>query len=144
MLDAYAAGMVDADGSIIIGKINWRMNDTNHRTPDYKVSVQVTNVYRPMLDVLAATYGGTVQRKPLSTGSFFSRREHFNWSVTGQKAVEMLVRLHPYLLVKKDQSWLAQEFWAQRTRGYGKPTSPEECALREGFYLAMKQLKGTN
>lgn len=147
MFDAYVAGLVDGDGSIIISKVHWG-NAGGHTyglSPDYRVTVQVTSVYRPVLEELVADYGGSISNKPLTRGSFFTRRKHYNWSVAGRRAVAMLERIRPYLRIKEHQAWLALEFWAQRTasQGGGNPVPPGELALRDGFYWAMKTVKGT-
>ena len=144
MLDAYTAGLVDADGSIIISRVNWK-GENGHKRPDHRVAVQVTNTHRPVLEQLVEEYGGSIANKPMTKGSFFTRRKHYNWSVAGVRAVSMLERLRPYLIIKADQAWMACEFWASKTRPkYMRAgLSAEELALREGYYLAMKSLKGT-
>jgi hypothetical protein len=142
MDDSYVAGLIDADGSIIISKTI----GTNKASvsPWYRLIVQVTNVYRPVLEMLEQEYGGWVLDKPLTIGSFFTRRLHYNWSIGSDPAVRLLERIKPHLIIKRSQAELAIEFWKKRTVSHG-PTrlSANELNLREGFYLAMKNLNGT-
>jgi len=140
MFDAYAAGLVDADGSVIIAKV--RLPTPSSRTPDYRLSVQVTNTYLPVLDMMVEEYGGSVSHKPLTVGSFLTRRQHYNWAVGSHKAAECLQRLLPYMVVKKEQAELALEFWEQRIVVPGRRCVPqEEIDKRERYYQAMKRMK---
>lgn len=140
MIDIYVAGLVDADGSIIISKTMPRYS--RRLSPWYRLSVQVTNTHRPVLEMLEEEYGGSVTNKPLTKGSFFTRKSHYNWSVGGKGAFEMLKRLQPHLIIKKEQAELGIKFWEERTVHMGiRPVPADELNLREGFYGAMKALK---
>lgn len=141
MDDSYVAGMVDADGSIIISKVRPHGHEVS---PSYRLSVQVTNTHKSMLEMLKKKFGGSICNKPLTVGSFFTRKSHYNWSVGSKKAVELLKKIQPYLIVKREQAELGIEFWAARSHmaiGGKHRLTNKEIALREGFYQAMKKLK---
>jgi hypothetical protein len=143
MDDSYAAGLIDADGSIVISRTKpkryWRNGGVSVW---YRLHVQVSNTHLPVLEMLVEEYGGSISHKPMTEGSFFTRREHYNWSVSSNKAFECLKRIQPHLVIKKEQAELGMEFWEQRTDNSGRrPVPSKELALREGFYQAMKTLK---
>ena len=141
MIDAYAAGFIDADGSIMISKV--AKPGPGAVTPGYRVRVEATNLDANVLNELAAAYGGSVKVKKRDKGSFFTRRTCYVWQANGNAAVACLRRIRPYLRIKEQQAWVALEYWEQRTVQLGRTVPLGESSLREGFYLAMKQVKGT-
>jgi hypothetical protein len=87
---AYAAGIVDGEGSISITR--------NHsgRWPSPQVSVASTD--RELLDWLRERYGGTITtkqpRKPQHSLSF-------DWKLTDRRALRFLQIVGPYLVIKR-------------------------------------------
>ena len=72
------------------------------------------------------------------------QRKHVKWEwiTTGQRAVELLRAIRPFLRIKEKQAWLALEFRANFTSYKSKGAVPmEEFALREGFALALQESK---
>ena len=144
MDDSYVAGLVDADGSIIISKI--RVTKRAFDNPSYRLTVQVTNTYRPVLEMLVRRYGGHICDKQLSVGSFFTRKLHYNWSIGSNLAYKFLKVIQPHLIIKKEQANLGIDFWESRTpyaTSGGHRLSIEEISLRDKFHLGMKKLNGT-
>lgn len=140
--EEYAAGFIDGEGHITVAKTNATYK-AQRKNPQYTLQVAVGNTYRPILDDLAATFGGKVYGKKLTVGGF-AKKPQWSWDVRGSAAAECLRRIRPYLREKEQQAWLALEYWAQHSDGaqYGSaPLPPEELALRDGFYLAMKELR---
>jgi len=141
MEDAYVAGIIDADGSIILSRTK---RDRVKKSPYYHVTVQVTNTCKEVLDMLVEEYGGSVCTKPMSVGSFFTRREHYNWAISGKGAISLLERLQKYFIIKKEQANTCQRFWRERTVRMGNSRVPDaELALRESFYQKMKGLNAS-
>lgn len=145
MDDSYVAGIVDADGCIVISKTfpksRWKQGS---KSPDYRLHVEVCNTNYALMELLVESFGGSISHKPMTKGSFFTRREHYNWSVSANQAYLCLKRIQPYLIVKRNQSDIAMEFWEKRTHmavGKSHRLTETELALREGYYQAMKKLK---
>lgn len=124
---AYAAGIIDGEGSVTIQRQGLR----NIGVPI--VTVGMTHL--PTLQFLKALLGGTVHEMRRA-----SRRPMWRWYSGGQVAVNALASLQPFLRTKTAQAWLACEYWAQRTVYTPHPVPPEEVALREGYKLAISYL----
>ncbi len=125
---AYAAGIVDGEGSISIFRTGRSL------IPTIRVDVGMTHF--GVISWLRQMFGGT------DTQTFAGRnRPLYRWHISGHGAIAVLEQLTPWLRVKQAHAWLAKEFWAQRTLCPGRvKLSPEERALREGYFLAMKTL----
>ena len=143
--DAYAAGFIDGEGSVIIGRVR---PSGEKRSPRYPLRVTVKNTYKPILDDLATTYGGVVNEANSGSNGFVGRKPCWYWAVSGHEAAACLRRIRPHMREKEPQAWLALEYWEQRDtaiqrneRGHVLPTNAEELALREGYHLAMSGLK---
>ena len=135
MDDRYAAGIFDGEGCVLINK---RVLKASNEIPQYNLKISITATYLPMLEAMQQTYGGSVQavnnkvNKPL-----------YSWALSTNGSIAFLTRVYPYLMEKKAQAWLALEYHAQRTHNSATyRVSPEEVALREGYFLALKQAKG--
>ena len=89
VLDAYAAGLIDGEGTITLSHNN---KGDAYRTP----VVSMTSTTRELVDLLHDEYGGSVR---------FHRTYHdrhnnsFIWSVRHDRALRMLERIAPHLRV---------------------------------------------
>ena len=87
VLDAYAAGLIDGEGTITLSHNN--RSDT-FRTP----VVSMTSTTRELVDLMRSEYGGSVRTHK-------TYREHhsnsFIWSVRHDRALAMLGRIAPFL-----------------------------------------------
>lgn len=102
MLDAYAAGLFDGEGVVRIDR--WEKPNSNHVR--YQVVAAIGMNYQPVIAELHDTYGGYFgeNRHDLRGPN---NRIQFCWRVASQKAVSFLRRVHPFLIVKRDQTELA-------------------------------------
>lgn len=94
--DQWAAGFFDGEGSVSI-------NRRNSRTPQHDLSVQVSQKQRPPLDELYIQHGGTIGQTKTPAGCW-------RWRLAGRKAEEFLIRIRPYVLVKRDVIDIAIDF----------------------------------
>lgn len=130
--DAYVAGFIDGEGTISITR---RMG----------LVVRIGNTYRPILDEIATAYGGTVNTVnmliQIREGKL-NLKQQYQWMIHANEAAAVLERIRPFLREKRVQAWLGLEFQAQKTdmRGRRAGVSAEETALRNGYYLAMRNL----
>ncbi|KKM79249.1 hypothetical protein LCGC14_1351820 [marine sediment metagenome] len=136
MTSEYMAAFIDGEGSIRVRKGSRRPKNWS---PSYELTIEVANTYRPVLDDIAAKYGGTVVSKKVRNP--LKHKPQWVWIVASQRAADCLTDIRPYLREKEQQAWLGLEFWAQINRGgefrrTGVPA--DQLALREGFYLAMR------
>lgn len=92
----YLAGLVDGEGCI-------RLHPSNKgKYRKYYPRLQVTNTYRPILDMLVDQFGGAIhsslnKKKP-------NWAEKHDWRLTGDKARELLNQLLPYLIIKQGKA----------------------------------------
>ena len=131
---AYLAGVIDSDGSIYISKQPPYGTQTN---PAYRLVVNISQNTQEAQDFAESLYGG-VRRQQEPDGK---SRVHtlFRWQIDGHRAVQCIKDIYPFLKVKRLQAWLGLEFRANLTMH--NPLHLEDLAVREGFYLAMKQAK---
>ncbi len=132
---AYLAGIIDGEGSIAISPSGSRPSYPYNLYPRLRVG----NTDLGLIEWLANNFGGSYGKTGTTNGR---HKRLYNWTITGQAAIDLLTTVRPWLLVKQQQAWLSCEFWAQRnttnTRRDG--VSGEEKALREGFLLASRYL----
>lgn len=99
---AYCAGVVDSDGTIGIKRLTYSMRVVgDSRQPTFAARICVRQVTREAVDLLAATFGGTVR---ISKPSTPNGRPLFEWSVKDAIAGRALLALMPLLRIKKAQA----------------------------------------
>ena len=95
-IEAYAAGMIDGDGSIQIQRIS---------IGRFRLVVYLSGCNPAPLDELQSHWGGGITETTLRTG-----RQYFRWGLTSTRAANFLEEILPYLRGKFDQATLALKF----------------------------------
>ena len=97
----YLAGLVDGEGCI-------RLHPSNKgKYRKYYPRLQVTNTYKPIIDLLVEEYGGACHSSSNKNKPHW--KEKYDWRLSGDKARELLTELIPYLIIKKDKAiWVLQ------------------------------------
>jgi hypothetical protein len=140
---AYLAGVIDGDGTIVIGKTRSRAK-SGIFYPRYDLRVAVYNTDERLMLWIEERFGGhvyTVRRnKPLP-----NRRVAYKWTLGQRQAAILLKQVRPYLVIKAAQSDLALKFQeskmsANAGRKGGVPAEIE--AQRAEWMLGMKLLNG--
>lgn len=99
---AYCAGVIDSDGTIGIKRLTYSMRVVgDSKQPTYAARVCVRQVSREAVDVLRATFGGTIR---ISKPGSRKGRSLFEWSVQDRIAEGALRQLLPFLRIKKLQA----------------------------------------
>lgn len=137
-LTAYAAGLIDGEGTIRIAKFGpYAKNKSKH--PHYYVAVVVGMVTPAPLRVLMDHFGiGTMREERVPNA-----RSIWRWSVNAQaQAKTLLEEIRPYLLVKGEHADLALMFIERKTAPFSRRLGlgAEEIRMREDAYLAMRKL----
>jgi len=134
----YLAGVVDGDGSIIIGKSHKRRADGSI-FPKHELKLVVTNTSDVLIRWLSSRFGGhfvIAQRN--------SRwKSKIDWKLNGASAAKLLELIGPSLLIKGDQSRVAVEFidnMQRLTRGSSRTDVESELDRREALYQTMRRL----
>lgn len=105
----YLAGFLDGEGCFWINK-----RDT--------VGISCTNTYKPVIDWLHSTYGGTVHiDKPKKS----NHRVTYTWQLVSNPAVELIRHFSPYLKEKQKQALLILSFKSLLGKRGSRPS--KEC-----------------
>lgn len=132
---AYTAGLIDGEGTIGIGhsKPNYR------RRNNYFSYVSAVNSDKKLIEFLHTAFGGGIYGPYEGKGN---RKETWVWRLHGPASTRFVTLIRPYLQSKAAQAWVALEFRAQCSWGHvgSRGLSPEEAALREGYFQIMKAL----
>ncbi len=122
---AYAAGIIDADGSIYIGKSG----------KYHQLGVKIGMSSSAAVDYIEYHFGGYVNtnfHKALN-------KDQFVWSLSGSKAKLFLEQLLPYLKVKQEQARIALNYPVGIR---GRPVSEDDLEQREAIRRVISKLNG--
>lgn len=96
MTPAYAAGLVDGEGCILI--------QHTKQTYCHLVTIGMTSKARPLLNRMQASWGGRVKIARKATERW---DEAHAWTVAGAEATGFLQDIQPYLVLKVEQARIA-------------------------------------
>lgn len=109
----WAAGFFDGEGHIGAHLCNGR-NGYAH----WKLSLMVVNTHTPSVEIFQRLFGGTIKHRTNGRRVDGSNCKEISvWRAPEQQIGEILRRLVPHLVTKKQQALLAIEF-RQTYRGY--------------------------
>lgn len=121
----YAAGILDGEGYILINKAK----------RSHWLGVRVTNTNRSLIEKLKAQFGGGIAKKPDGRA-----RDCWDWSTVGKGAAAFLVKVFPYLIVKKEQARMGLEFQdAHRRLIESKAPMTERIALGDRYKAKISE-----
>jgi hypothetical protein len=144
----YAAGFIDADGSIIIER---RKDPRSTHKINHAPKIQAYCSRKEPLEYLLHIFGGIIitdiREGKYYRAKFNSRATMYVWSVRGERATKVANYLIPYLKVKKAQAILISNFrlyavW--KNLGLNASLSDEEFQRREEMYQECKRLNRLN
>jgi len=131
----YWAGIIDGEGSMTI-KVQHLPHCTFGKNHQLLIKVGMCN--REIPETLHGLFGGSfVIKHPEG-----SRGYVYTWSITAKKALAFLLRIRPYLIVKKRHADLLIEFQKtmRKRGGRGRPLSKEMFAKREWYKAEITSL----
>ena len=130
---AYAAGIIDGEGCILIQK-----RYIKGKSPIYSLRVAVSVCDECLCIWLFRKFGGTRIR---NYHRGFGFKTVYRWDLGGLRAAEFLGQIFPYLVIKVQQAKLGIEF--QNGIGYVGGIYLPAYALqeRENQYIMMRELK---
>ena len=135
-LFAYAAGIVDGEGTIGVWREKRRGNSSGYR---YKSALEFANTCETVVDFFVKHCGGYK--------AFYGRvQEHhqdqWKWRCTTSEVASLVSKLRPYLIIKAGQADLVLEFERMKS-DYdcrpGKRQDGDALLLMEEFWLRSKQ-----
>lgn len=138
---SYLAGLVDGEGYIGV-----KRSQRGATSPIYHERIQVRMVHEGAISFLASTLGGNYYRENPNANN---GRPLFCYQASDAKAAEILERLLPYLIVKRESAENVLRLRASkndpraRLRGGMKQRrlmDADVLAEREAIYLRGKEL----
>lgn len=132
---AYAAGIIDGEGSFTIGREFSRKKDIYNikvKKCWYRLQIQISNTNKEVLHWFQNKFGGLVfQTKPTVTGL-----PVYHWNLNGanKKTEKFLLATLPYLIVKRRQALVALDFCR-----LNEPSSPEEKQLLRDSMFSLNR-----
>ena len=137
---AWAAGFVDGEGCIYIGKLRYR---DPRRKLSYRLGFCITQNNLEVLEHLRDGLGITepiykVKRLPQHS------RQVYTLNCNGKNALRLITTLLPFLVRKREEAQTAVAYWEDCMGGKrpgGKGWSPQVTADREAKFQKMRSFK---
>lgn len=110
---AWLAALVDGEGTISIRRYDSHSNgsDAKRCQDGFVPFISIGNNDRELLDRVVAITGfgsvGVKDRPKIDGRGIKSRRTYFGWRLDGNKAIEVIAAIYPYLVVKRKQAILS-------------------------------------
>lgn len=133
---AYAAGLVDGEGSI---RMTWRglKGGKTFREGQITLMVELTNTDQRMVRWMQDAFGGSVTYSPESVEK--NRRARWHWRVAANTALYCLDAIWPYVRTKRAQAKIGRRF--QRYIQYpGVAITDKRRKLQVKCYMELKEL----
>ena len=128
LLYAYAAGIIDGEGSIGLNRITGEKRRARYTM---RVVIGITDPYLPLF--FQESFGGNIwvekKQNPKHKDCWF-------WCLSAKKAVPFLTEILPYLHIKRPQAELALR-WQARKKLRHTPLTDREMALEEADRILM-------
>ena len=127
---AYAAGIVDGEGSIGINS-----------TPKHTwLVISVANSDPRVCVWLADRYGGKVHQDKQRIRNGKSTRIMYHWQAGAATSGKFLKVIHPYLVIKKEQADIALAFLMTKGKG-GQRVEPGDYLYRLDLIERLKETR---
>lgn len=134
----WASGLFDGEGCIMITRRSGRKEQySKHHLLEVSLNMIHEESVKKFHDILKI---GSIRLDSKTRGN---RRQIWRWTASSQKAYEVLLKLEPYLITKKEQLSLGKEFYEKfyknSERYYKMPKKITE--QRDKYYWKMRELK---
>jgi len=123
---AYAAGIIDADGCIHIGKLH---DNRRKGRPHYSLYVKLAQTDNEAVNWISETFGGSVRSYFYKGKNYHGTKPMNIWNLYGQKAIDFLNIIKPYMKIKTKQIEIAGSF--SKVRFFNNRSR------RKGRFMAM-------
>ncbi|MDP2730037.1 MAG: hypothetical protein Q8O55_06115 [Dehalococcoidales bacterium] len=127
-LYAYAAGIIDGEGSIGLNRIT---GDNRRARYTMRVTIGITDPGLPLF--FQELFGGSVW---VAKHTNAKHKDTWFWALRAKKAVPFLVGILPYLHIKRPQAELALR-WQSRKHPRYTILTDHEMALEEADRILM-------
>lgn len=132
-LCAYTAGIFDGEGHATIEKIKPKNEKQNER---FALNIGIDNTNYDVINMLHTNFGLTIVYKR----ALPSDKLCYALKASGDKAIEFLNHVYPFLIIKKRQADVAIEFQKRLHLHRGRVLTLAEVSERRKLYLTMIKL----
>lgn len=133
---AYAAGLVDADGSVEIHRAAGAKK-ARFPSPSFRPIISVSNTNQTMLHLLQGRWGGRVEdHGPSPLGS----KPVYAWRVDGKAFRQVAHAIRPFLAFKQEQLSLALAVSEEQARRGSRNRTKEEIEFETNAYRRVSEL----
>ena len=141
---AWAAGIMDADGSVTIQRLFWTSKKDGVKHDRYSLRIHVANTDLKMLNKLQELFGGPIIKQPKyisGTGCLNPRNKMaWNWCIHATKAEAVLRLILPYMVTKRERAEIGL-----LVRKFARPKGPRGVDPNHGQVVALyDQMKTLN
>jgi len=138
----YLAGLFDGEGCITIGKHQLR---GYRKKPEFSLTLSISNTHKEVLEWVKENFKGQVYKKSLtlSKKEKLRRKQVYWWRASNPDIREILMKIVPYVKIKKEQVKVALEFIKTKKPfpyGIKYKLSDNERKKREKLWKIMRQL----
>ena len=141
---AWAAGFIDADGSILIERSSKIYRGERHVSHSPRICA--CGIDRSALEYMQSIFGGQIVRqRRYASSAVTSRFPVWQWSITHYRAIHVARLLMPYLRIKSVQAYLLScfDYEALWSKGGDDPKMPRaEFDRREALVAEMREWNG--
>ena len=133
---AYAAGLIDGEGCIRIGKY------TDHKTQElrYRGQLSIGMTSRAAVEWMRDRMGGNFY---IYRTSYDKAKPAYNWTMRSTEAAALLSAILPHLIIKREQALLLIEFAETVHQCWGRRGMPaglnDRRAAMAGQSLALNR-----
>ena len=135
---AYMAGIIDGEGCIRIGTYLRKSTTGNYLKT--QAAIEISNTDIRMLRWVSERFGGHVRPKSHQNPK---GKPAFTWQCGGREGHDILTKILPYLVIKKDQAECFVSFVELRSSGKQwsrRGLDPKEEETRNAFADKMHRL----
>ena len=139
---AYLAGILDGEGSFIIGCYAFSKKTG---VPHFHTTIQVTSTDKVLIEWLVDNFGGKLSTYTARQLSNNFKRIPFRWTIHSDRVKHLCECTLPYLVIKKDQAQIMIDmrntFEKTRMRKGQQGTQPIEKEVLDIRYALFHKIK---
>jgi len=128
----YMAGLFGGEGCVMISH--------SKKKEIYRLLISMSNNFPGVIKLAKNLFGGSIHNRSI----WSTNKGHgWLWRVSSKKAERMILKIHPYAIIKKEEIELALRFRSLKkgSGGRGIKLSGKEINLRKNMYRKMREIK---
>ena len=146
----YFAGLFDGEGTVRIDHFAIGIGPKRPKAyRRFQLTMSLGMCHAPTIQLIHQAFGGYITRDAARRRANPNHRIRYAWGVSSGSAYELLIRIEPFLIEKRDQALVGIEFQEHmnsirthfRTHRGNPPDFDDIVSYREGLIAEMYRLK---